>query len=922
MALGTRELLLVIRARDVASRVVREVGTNIGALGSTSQITGQQMLGIGSALTGIGVTLGAVGAAGLAFFNDATDAAIEYSRQAALTKTQIDEVGVSVQDVADIGKRVASEIPAPFDQMQTALYDIFSSMNVNTAQAEDLLEAFSKSAVAGQVDIQTAARSTISIMNAYQLPVSDVNHIMDVQFQLVRKGVGTYEEFNTSLGRAIPAAVAAGQSFETLAGMMAFLTRNGLSTEMAATSAARAMELFADPDKFTALEDLGITVRDASGRFLQMNDIVSQLASNQGWAQMAEPERKQMFEDIFGQGTIQARRFFDLAIPNFAQLNELTGSMTDASGALGSAYQTMFDEPAMKAQLLKNQYEILKVEIGEELIPVKIRLMEQVQKLLDWWHGLSEGTQDLIIKIALFTSTFMVIAGVVLTVVGAFAMLVGALMLVGLSMTAAMLTIGLVIVAIAAIIAIIVLLVIHWDTVKHAAGVAWDWVKTKAGEAWQLMQDFWDWITRNAVSIWNTIRDAAVDAWNGIKSAANTVWQFFVGVWHWFNDKFGEEFMNMWNTITKEVGDVLQEFGETAVSLFNRIKYAVETWWNQVQPFIRAFMDLWPIVVDNFNMAVDFLQMVLGVLVAVFGVAFTSIKATVEFVVGFILALWDHFGSYIIEVIVATWNFIFQIISSVFTIISNFIQLVLNIIQGDWGEAWNNIKDIFGAAWDAIWAALQYVWANLVLFFTNLAPNIIGFIGDVLGLLWQKGWDILQGLWNGLQAIWHALWTWIGTLPGAIKDLFLDAVDWLWDAGWDILSGLLEGMKDKWDDITGWLGDLGGKIADLKGPADYDKRLLVNNGQLIMQGLRDGMEMGWKDVEVFLKGASSDLANFGADTTLNAGLYGGTSLGPADMLALQGQGPRNGIYVENLNVSDEKVVEDLDWWYTTVSTGV
>jgi len=209
MALGTRELLMVIRARDVASRVLREVGTNVGGLGNPANASAAALFNLGAALTGVGVTLGTIGAAGLAFFNDATDAAIAYNREAALTKTQVTEVGVSVSDLADIGRRVAGEIPAPFDQMQTALYDIFSSVDVGVNEAERLLRKFSIGAVAGQVDIQTAARSTISILNAYQLPVTEVNRIMDLQFQLVRKGVGTYEEFNTALGRAIPAALSA-----------------------------------------------------------------------------------------------------------------------------------------------------------------------------------------------------------------------------------------------------------------------------------------------------------------------------------------------------------------------------------------------------------------------------------------------------------------------------------------------------------------------------------------------------------------------------------------------------------------------------------------------------------------------------------------------------------------------------------------
>lgn len=973
MPLGSRELLMIVRARDVASRVLREVGTNVGFIGQQGALTGQQLMNAGAALTGVGVALGAAGALGLSFFNDATDAAIEYNREAAKTKTQVDDVGVSVKQLADIGRNVAREIPAPFDQMQESLYDIFSSMDVNVMQAQGLLAGFSKAAVAGQVDVQVAARSTISILNAYRRPVGDVNKLMDIQFQLVRKGVGTYDEFNSSLGRAIPAAVSAGQEFETLAGMMAFLTRNGLSTQMAATSAARAMELFSDPKRFKALEDLGITVRDSSGKFLQMNDIVTQLANNEGWARMAEPKRKEMFQEIFGRGSIQARRFFDTAIPNFEQLNGLTESMYNSTGALESAYGTMFDEPAMKAQLLQNRYQILKTEIGDQLIPIKVKLMEHVLDLMDKWNGLDEGTRELIVKIAVLGSTFLLVAGVILTVVGAFAMVAGALMTLGLSLGGAIAVMTIVPIVIAAIIAAIVLLVIHWDTVTDAIQRAWQWflnldtvwqvligaaavltavliaiavpfigviaiiaavvaagyalyrnwdtVKQMASDLWQTMQDFWDWLTQNAVSVWQTVSGAVTDAWGAVLRAGQTLWGWFNTAWQWFYSKFGAGFMRIWNTIWKEAGDIFKELGETIGPVLNYVSTAFTVFWSVVEPILTSFVGfivqvVWP----QIQMVFSFIVMALEVLWQAFLITFNTITAIVEIGIGVIVALWDNFGSTLIDLVVAAWNFISSIVSAAITFVSNFIQLGLNIIQGDWGEAWNNIKDMFGAAWDAIWAALQYTWALIKIFFVNLPRNIIGFIGDVGSLLWQKGWDILNGMLNGLKNIMITVGSWLMDVPGKIKDFFAGAIDWLWNAGYDVLKGLLQGMKAAWNAAVDWLGSLPGKIIDLKGPPARDRTLLYRNGQLIMEGLKTGMQSGWREVEHYLSSVSPMV-----DSSFKANINADDYFGRRPPGAPSDQGPSGqqiGIYVENLNVSDENITNDLDWWYTTTGSGV
>ena len=56
----------------------------------------------------------------------------------------------------------------------------------------------------------------------------------------------------------------------------------------------------------------------------------------------------------------------------------------------------------------------------------------------------------------------------------------------------------------------------------------------------------------------------------------------------------------------------------------------------------------------------------------------------------------------------------------------------------------------------------------------------------------------------------------------------------------------------KWEDIKNWFGGVGQWIKDHKGPASYDKTLLVSNGQLIMSGLQSGLSTGFSRVQSFV----------------------------------------------------------------------
>jgi len=471
MALGARELLLVLRARDEATRTVNALGRSMRNLDKDAKAAITAQANRGQALSSAGVGIAGIGVAMAGALAQMTNAAVEYERQSALTFTQLDNVKGSVKEIEDIGKRVARAVPAPFEQMQASLFDIFSSMDVNMQEAEVLLTAFSKAAVAGQVDLQEAARGTIGILNAYGMKAGDVHKINDVMFQLVRKGVGTYGEFARTIGRAVPSAVRAGQSIEDLAGMMAFLTRNGLSTAMAAASAGRALDAISNPKTIEKFADLGVKVADANGKFRPMAQIMKDLGI--ALKDLPPAEKVEVLQELFkgSGGTIQARRFIDIAIKQYPQLIDLTESMGKATGEMDEAYGVMSKTGASSIQDLKNNWEILQVEIGSALIPVLKDLTVYLKQAFDWWSSLSDGQKKAVGITAAVAAGLAILAGIVLVVAGGIALLAAAAAAIGIAM-------GPFILIIVGVIAGIIGLVAAVKSFWEAGGPVVDLVKT------------------------------------------------------------------------------------------------------------------------------------------------------------------------------------------------------------------------------------------------------------------------------------------------------------------------------------------------------------------------------------------------------------------------------------------------------------
>lgn len=886
MPLGARDILLILRAQDQASHVVRQAGRAFGDLDRDAMAAAQRTMAQGQALMGLGTVIGGVGVALLSFYGDAAGAAAEYNQQAALTLTQVDQLGVTLDEIKDIGRRVAAEIPAPFEQMQSALFDIFSSMDVGLDEAERLLSAFSMAAVAGQTDVQTAGRATIAIMNGFGIAAEDVNRVMDIQFQAVRKGVFTYEEFASTIGRAIPSAVRAGQSVETLSGMMAFLTRNGQSAAMAATASARAFDLISNPVFARNMRELGLSVHDAAGNFRPMVDIARDIRDR--LAGMTPAEASEALRELtFGAGgTIQAMRFLNLAVgENGAQLDEMVGHMNGAAGAMGNAYDIMLEQPQSQLQLLKNNWEILKTEIGDRVIPVINRLVQVGLGILEWFRNLSPGLQDIIIKGG-------ALAGVILTLVGGVTFLTGLFMtfsalatVTGVTLGSLAVTFGVVLAAIAAVAGAVYLIYRNWgtlveffDPVVEAIGRVIDgfsntekYLKDGADGFFQLgvrIREVVDWIR-------NVFVPAFTNGVNRIVDTGRRLW-----------DEYGRDLIRALQNIWERVQGVLEE----GAHIFGRAFGAIQEVVGDIVDWFQS-NDIWGDIIETFRSAFEQIESLIGPFIEalqhlgnVIGDVLGVVLQIVEWHLNAIMLAWSLFGDNILAVLLTVWNLIVSTVQNAINLVVGIVRAVLQLINGEWGAAWDGIYQALKAVWDQILALITaavnlilepiqafvemvvdfFQWLYDVLIGNSIVPDlvngvlewfgrllsgladwfgalpgrILGWMADAGRWLIQKGIDIVVGLVTGLTNAIGRISEWFLALPGKILEWIGRAVMWLVQTGRDVITGLLNGITGMVGDLIAWFAGLPGRIL---GAIPNPASMLYNAGRAIVGGLVDGI---------------------------------------------------------------------------------
>ncbi len=901
----SRDLWIVLRARDEATRIVRSFG---GTLTSTSATAVANMTRFEQVMATAalrlnqfaqvsmlaGATMAGLGAAGLTFIHSATKVAAEYDRQVRHTLTQVDDLSISLDKLGEIGRNVAREVQVPFEDLQSTLFFIFSSINVNAEQAEKLLKGFAKEAVAGQSTIEAAAKSTIAIMNSLGLSVEDLGRIQDVQFQVVRKGIINYEELSNVIGRALPATARAGQSFETLGAMIAFMTRNGLSAAMAATSAARALEAIAHPKTVKRLEEMGIKVRDMKGEFLPLIDIMGQM--NEKIKVLSAPDRAKFLQELFtgAGGTIQSRRFWDTAFKNFEQFEEMLGFMENSTGTFESAYATMSGSVAAQSELIRNKWMLVQEALGRALLPSLVKLLTVLDSVLTWFDKLPQGTKEVIAQFILWGSVISILVGGLLVFVGAIAFVVSGIMAAG---TALVVVIASVVATIAAITALGLAFKTAWDNSVQ--------FRNAVGEVGHILKSVWSLVLETA-------RDVA-------KAYEDNLQPSIEKLWNVIENKFLPVLARMMKVWREEVIPKLQEAKRIIVDLAGRafafiatiintvVAPAVErlsNWWKENEETLRPFVSI-------IGQAVKWLLIIVAVLAGAPILAFIAAIAAVILIIEGLIDVIQFIVEWVqklFNIWMTAWNAIVDAVKTAIGFISNIVTTALNFLYNNiWMPIWNMfaplIKEVFGLIgdifnfWITLWKEILKDWIMPVINFivenftklkvkvAEIWNNIVTTISAALFMLYntyikpivdsiKKFWtDHLQSIWDRAVEIWNKIVSSIKEKIQEIKDFFSGAGSWLKDAGKSIIQGLLDGITGKVKELRDKLKEITENIPDWKGPRSVDVRLLGPVGATIMKGLMIGIASQIPMLQQQLRGITTEVANIAAPSVPMPAVY-------------------------------------------------
>lgn len=136
-----------------------------------------------------------------------------------------------------------------------------------------------------------------------------------------------------------------------------------------------------------------------------------------------------------------------------------------------------------------------------------------------------------------------------------------------------------------------------------------------------------------------------------------------------------------------------------------------------------------------------------------------TLAPAIENVLNAVRKAWEIFGPAITRVATAAFNQIRTVVTTAMRIIGGLIEAALALIRGDWGEAWNKLKQVARAALDGVVATVRNLGGLLydaaVAVGKRLVQGLIDGISAMGGALMDKARDIVSSVKNALK-VWES----------------------------------------------------------------------------------------------------------------------------------------------------------------------
>lgn len=547
-----------------------------------------------------------------------------------------------------------------------------------------VLKAASQGAAAEGADTTTVAKALTDVLVDYHLKAGQAAKVTSQMVAAVSHGKTNLQDFSGAFANIIPAASAAGISFNDVGAALSEMTNHGFTAQRAGMNLAQALRSMLNPTSTmkSAINDLGGSTKELKDKLDGPNGLTDGMQYLSTLALKAGKEGTPAFASALKRlmGTAAGA---NVALATTGKNMDATKGTMDAMSKAakdGSGNVKGFAEiqhtMGFKVNQAKAAIHNAGIEIGTAFLPAITKVAGAIAKIL--------------IPITHWVEKHQKLTAIILGSLIGLGLLAIAIAAVGAAIDVLFSPVTLVVIAVAALVAGIVYAYNHFKTFHDVVDKIGTFLKTVFVGAWHAAADVVNWFSKNVMPL--------------IKEAIQDVIAWFAA--------HKQDFVDAWNDVVHGVQGAIQWFKTNVLDWLKARLDELVTWWNSHSSEIKeVWRALWA-----------YLKLELFIFWNVI------LKPTLALIKGLWITVWNALK----DAIKLVWGIISSVVTGAMHTVLNVIAVLLDVITGHWSKAWADLKKLVKQSFSDMINIIKRTASGFGTLLWDAGKNIIkGLIGGI-----------------------------------------------------------------------------------------------------------------------------------------------------------------------------------------------
>ena len=281
---------------------------------------------------------------------------------------------------------MAGQVGVSADDLSKALYYV-DAAGYHAADGLVVLKAAAQGAAAEGADTTSVAKALTDVLVDYHLKASDAANVTSKMVVAISHGKTNLQDFSSAFASIVPAASAAGISFNDVGALLATMTNHGFTAQRAAQNLAQALRSLVNPTApmKKAFDEFGVSTATLKDKLNGPNGLsdameyLSQQAAKAG--KLGTPQYaaalKMLMGTAAGANAALSTTGENIGATN-ATITAMAGATADASGKV-QGFALVQQNLGWQLKSLRAGFDSVMIRIGEGLIPILSHLITLVE---------------------------------------------------------------------------------------------------------------------------------------------------------------------------------------------------------------------------------------------------------------------------------------------------------------------------------------------------------------------------------------------------------------------------------------------------------------------------------------------------------------------------------------------------------------